>query len=43
VQAQLDISDSAPRIPADTRAVVADLSAVRETYVALRPRTAAGP
>jgi len=43
VQAQLDISDSAPRIPADTRAVVADLSAVGETYVDLRPRTAAGP
>lgn len=43
VQAELDIADSAPRIPADTQAVVADLSAVGETYVDLRPRTAAGP
>ena len=43
VQAELDIADSAPHIPADTQAVVADLSAVGETYVDLRPRTAAGP
>jgi phospholipid/cholesterol/gamma-HCH transport system substrate-binding protein len=43
VQADLDISDSAPHIPADTQAAVADLSAVGETYVDLRPRTAAGP
>jgi phospholipid/cholesterol/gamma-HCH transport system substrate-binding protein len=43
VQASLDISDSAPHIPADTQAVVADLSAVGETYVDLRPRAAAGP
>jgi phospholipid/cholesterol/gamma-HCH transport system substrate-binding protein len=43
VQADLDISDSAPHIPSDTQAAVADLSAVGETYVDLRPRTAAGP
>jgi phospholipid/cholesterol/gamma-HCH transport system substrate-binding protein len=43
VQADLNISDSAPRIPADTQAVVADLSAVGETYVDLRPRASAGP
>jgi phospholipid/cholesterol/gamma-HCH transport system substrate-binding protein len=43
VQADLDISDSAPHIPADTQAAVADLSAVGETYVDLRPRTDAGP
>jgi phospholipid/cholesterol/gamma-HCH transport system substrate-binding protein len=43
VQADLNISASAPRIPADTQVVVADLSAVGETYVDLRPRTATGP
>ncbi|MDR0341737.1 MAG: MCE family protein [Nocardiopsaceae bacterium] len=43
VQADLDINDSAPRIPATAQAVVADLSAVGETYVDLRPRSAAGP
>lgn len=43
VQAELDISNSAPHIPAGTRAVVADLSAVGETYVDLRPSSAAGP
>jgi phospholipid/cholesterol/gamma-HCH transport system substrate-binding protein len=43
VQADLDITDSAPRIPADTEAVVADLSAVGEQYLDLRPRAASGP
>ena len=43
VQADLDISDSAPRIPADLQAAVADLSAVGEQYVDLRPRTSQGP
>jgi phospholipid/cholesterol/gamma-HCH transport system substrate-binding protein len=43
VQADLDISNSAPPIPADTEAVVADLSAVGEQYLDLRPRTASAP
>jgi phospholipid/cholesterol/gamma-HCH transport system substrate-binding protein len=43
VQADLDISDSAPRIPSNLRAAVADLSAVGEQYVDLRPRTPGGP
>jgi phospholipid/cholesterol/gamma-HCH transport system substrate-binding protein len=43
VQAQLDISNSAPPIPANSQAVVADLSAVGEQYLDLRPRAAAGP
>lgn len=43
VRADLDISDSAPRIPAGTQAVVADLSAVGEQYLDLRPGTASGP
>lgn len=43
VQADLDVNNSAPPIPASTQAVVADLSAVGEQYLDLRPRTAAGP
>ncbi|MGH3166457.1 MAG: MlaD family protein, partial [Trebonia sp.] len=43
VQADLDINDSAPKIPADTQAVVADLSAVGEQYLDLRPVSSAGP
>jgi phospholipid/cholesterol/gamma-HCH transport system substrate-binding protein len=43
VEADLDISDSAPRIPADLRASVADLSAVGEEYVELRPDSGHGP
>jgi phospholipid/cholesterol/gamma-HCH transport system substrate-binding protein len=43
VQADLDISNSAPPIPSDTEAVVADLSAVGEQYLDLRPSTASGP
>ncbi len=43
VEADLDISDSAPPIPDRLHAAVADLSAVGEQYVDLRPDTAAGP
>jgi phospholipid/cholesterol/gamma-HCH transport system substrate-binding protein len=43
VQADLNISDSAPKIPANVQAVVADLSAVGEEYVDLRPQTRGGP
>ncbi len=43
IQVDLDISDSAPRIPARLQAAVADLSAVGEQYVDLRPTTSAGP
>jgi phospholipid/cholesterol/gamma-HCH transport system substrate-binding protein len=43
VVAQLRIKKSAPRIPADTRAVVAGLSAVGEQYIDLRPESDAGP
>ncbi|MGW4566133.1 MCE family protein [Streptomyces sp. NPDC004561] len=39
----LRIEDSAPRIPADTLAVVADRSAVGEQYVDLQPRHSGGP
>jgi phospholipid/cholesterol/gamma-HCH transport system substrate-binding protein len=43
VEADLDISNSAPPIPADLQATVADLSAVGEQYVNLRPATDTGP
>ncbi|MGW2719717.1 MCE family protein [Streptomyces sp. NPDC001492] len=43
VSVALDIKDGAPRIPADTLAVVADRSAVGEQYVDLQPRTSHGP
>ncbi|MEU6551342.1 MlaD family protein [Streptomyces sp. NPDC046915] len=43
VSVALDIDDGAPRIPADTLAVVADRSAVGEQYVDLQPRTSKGP
>jgi phospholipid/cholesterol/gamma-HCH transport system substrate-binding protein len=43
VQADLDISSSAPPIPARLHAAVADLSAVGEQYVDLRPQVTAGP
>jgi phospholipid/cholesterol/gamma-HCH transport system substrate-binding protein len=39
----LDISDSAPKIPSNVQATVADLSAVGEEYVNLSPRTDSGP
>lgn len=43
VSIALDIEDEAPRIPADTLAVVANRSAVGEQYVDLQPRTSHGP
>jgi phospholipid/cholesterol/gamma-HCH transport system substrate-binding protein len=43
VEANLDISNSAPPIPARLHAAVADLSAVGEQYVDLRPATSSGP
>jgi phospholipid/cholesterol/gamma-HCH transport system substrate-binding protein len=43
VEANLNISDSAPPIPARLQAAVADLSAVGEQYVDLRPDSASGP
>ncbi|MDO0937669.1 MlaD family protein [Streptomyces sp. DG2A-72] len=43
VSVSLDIEDGAPRIPADTLAVVANRSAVGEQYVDLQPRAAGGP
>jgi phospholipid/cholesterol/gamma-HCH transport system substrate-binding protein len=43
VEAQLNINNSAPPIPADLSASVADLSAVGEQYVNLRPATSSGP
>ncbi|MGH3387553.1 MAG: MCE family protein, partial [Actinomadura sp.] len=43
VQAELKIENSAPPIPANVQAVVANLSAVGEQYVDLRPVTAAEP
>lgn len=43
VEADLNISNSAPPIPADLQASVADLSAVGEQYVNLRPAASTGP
>ncbi|MFG2745069.1 MCE family protein [Streptomyces chartreusis] len=43
VSVALDIEDGAPRIPANTLAVVANRSAVGEQYVDLQPRTSRGP
>lgn len=43
IQADLDISDSAVKIPANVQVVVADLSAVGEQYVNLLPQTGTGP
>ncbi|MGW3966207.1 MlaD family protein [Amycolatopsis sp. NPDC005003] len=43
MEADLLINDDAPRIPADSRAVVANRSAVGEQYVDLQPRTADAP
>lgn len=43
VDAVLHISNSAPKIPANSQVVVADLSAVGEQYLDLRPRTSGGP
>ena len=43
VEADLNIDNSAPPIPAELSASVADLSAVGEQYVNLRPATSSGP
>ncbi|WP_336321919.1 MlaD family protein [Streptomyces lavendofoliae] len=43
VEAELRIKNSAPAIPADLEAVVANLSAVGEQYIDLRPSTDSGP
>lgn len=43
VSVALRIEDGAPRIPADTLAVVANRSAVGEQYVDLQPRRSDGP
>ena len=43
VEADLNISNSAPPIPASLQASVANLSAVGEQYVNLRPATDSGP
>ncbi|WP_290053978.1 MCE family protein [Amycolatopsis solani] len=42
-EADLLIDDGAPPIPADSKAVVANRSAVGEQYVDLQPRTSGGP
>jgi phospholipid/cholesterol/gamma-HCH transport system substrate-binding protein len=43
VKATLDIENSAPKIPTDVLAVVANKSAIGEQYVDLQPRSTAGP
>ncbi|WP_256107174.1 MCE family protein [Streptomyces sp. ODS05-4] len=43
VEAELRIRDDAPAIPADLEAVVANLSAVGEQYIDLRPTRDGGP
>jgi phospholipid/cholesterol/gamma-HCH transport system substrate-binding protein len=43
MEADLVINDSAPPIPSNAQAVVANRSAVGEQYVDLQPRTADGP
>jgi phospholipid/cholesterol/gamma-HCH transport system substrate-binding protein len=43
MEADLEITGSAPPIPANSRAVVANRSAVGEQYVDLQPNTDAGP
>ncbi len=43
VQARLDIEKSAPKIPADVLAVVADKSAIGEQFVDLQPRSDTAP
>jgi phospholipid/cholesterol/gamma-HCH transport system substrate-binding protein len=43
VRVDLAIENSAPKIPADLDALVANKSAIGEQYVDLRPRTASGP
>ncbi|VXA96253.1 MCE family protein [Aeromicrobium sp. 9AM] len=43
VRATLDIENSAPNIPSDVLAVVANKSAIGEQFVDLQPRTNSGP
>ena len=43
MEADLVLDDSAPRIPVDTKAVVANRSAIGEQYVDLQPRGDGGP
>ncbi|HEY2442787.1 MAG TPA: MlaD family protein [Streptosporangiaceae bacterium] len=43
IYADLAISNAAPKIPSNLQATVADLSAVGEEYVNLRPQTGSGP
>lgn len=43
VEARLDIEDSAPKIPADVLAVVANKSAVGEQFMDLQPRSSSAP
>jgi phospholipid/cholesterol/gamma-HCH transport system substrate-binding protein len=43
VEAELNISNAAPVIPADLKASVSNLSAVGEQYVDLKPTTSSGP
>lgn len=43
VQADLQLDNSAPKVPADVQAVVADRSVIGEQYVDLRPRVDHGP
>ncbi|MET0767133.1 MAG: MlaD family protein, partial [Aeromicrobium sp.] len=43
VKATLDIENSAPKIPTDVLAVVANKSAIGEQYVDLQPRSTKGP
>ncbi|QGK71547.1 MCE family protein [Allosaccharopolyspora coralli] len=43
IEVPLDIEPSAPKIPSDVEAVVANRSAVGEQYVDLRPKTDDGP
>jgi len=43
VEADLNISNAAPVIPADLKASVSNLSAVGEQYVDLKPTTSSGP
>jgi phospholipid/cholesterol/gamma-HCH transport system substrate-binding protein len=43
VQADLQLNNSAPKIPADVQAVVADRSVIGEQFVDMRPRVDTGP
>ncbi len=43
VRATLDIEDSAPKIPADAKALVANKSAIGEQFVDLQPQSSSSP